>query len=61
MTFRVNDSPIAGTEGDKVTSRMIRDRLFREAEGNVALRIGESEREGRLSKSRAAANCSSPS
>jgi GTP-binding protein len=43
MTFRVNDSPLAGTEGDKVTSRMIRDRLFREAEGNIALRIGESE------------------
>jgi GTP-binding protein len=42
MTFRVNDSPLAGTEGDKVTSRMIRDRLFREAEGNVALRIAES-------------------
>jgi GTP-binding protein len=42
MTFRVNDSPLAGTEGDKVTSRMIRDRLFREAEGNIALRIGES-------------------
>ena len=31
MTFRVNDSPLAGTEGDKVTSRMIRDRLLREA------------------------------
>ncbi len=43
MTFRVNDSPLAGTEGDKVTSRMIRDRLFREAEGNIALRIAESE------------------
>jgi GTP-binding protein len=43
MTFRVNDSPLAGTEGDKVTSRMIRDRLLREAEGNVALRITESE------------------
>ena len=42
MIFRVNDSPLAGTEGDKVTSRMIRDRLFREAEGNVALRITES-------------------
>jgi GTP-binding protein len=42
MTFRVNDSPLAGTEGDKVTSRMIRDRLLREAEGNVALRIAES-------------------
>ncbi len=39
MTFGVNDSPLAGTEGDKVTSRMIRDRLMREAEGNVALRV----------------------
>ena len=43
MTFRVNDSPLAGLEGDKVTSRVIRDRLLREAEGNVALRISESE------------------
>jgi GTP-binding protein len=42
MTFRVNDSPLAGTEGDKVTGRMIRDRLFQEAEGNVALRVSES-------------------
>ncbi|TCT05525.1 translational GTPase TypA [Aquabacter spiritensis] len=42
MTFIVNDSPLAGTEGDKVTSRVIRDRLFREAEGNVALKIEES-------------------
>jgi GTP-binding protein len=41
MTFRVNDSPLAGTEGDKVTGRMIRDRLLREAEGNVTLRIAE--------------------
>ncbi len=39
MTFMVNDSPLAGTEGDKVTSRVIRDRLLREAEGNVALRV----------------------
>jgi GTP-binding protein len=43
MTFRVNDSPLAGTEGDKVTGRMIRDRLLREAEGNVTLRIRESD------------------
>jgi GTP-binding protein len=43
MTFRVNDSPLAGTEGSKVTGRMIRDRLFREAEGNVALKVTESE------------------
>jgi GTP-binding protein len=41
MTFSVNDSPLAGTEGDKVTSRVIRDRLLREAEGNVALRVSE--------------------
>lgn len=43
MTFRVNDSPLAGTEGSKVTGRMIRDRLLREAEGNVALKVSESE------------------
>ena len=43
MTFRVNDSPLAGTEGDKVTGRMIRDRLLREAEGNIALRIREAD------------------
>src|SRR5829696_9167514 len=43
MTFRVNDSPLAGTEGDKVTGRMIRDRLLREGEGNVALRVQESQ------------------
>ena len=60
MMFRVNDSPLAGTEGDKVTSRMIRDRLFREAEGNVALRVTESTR-GTPWRCRAAANCSSAS
>ena len=43
MSFIVNNSPLAGTEGDKVTSRMIRDRLLREAEGNVALRVREAE------------------
>ena len=43
MTFRVNNSPLAGTEGDKVTGRMIRDRLLREGEGNAALRITKSE------------------
>jgi GTP-binding protein len=42
MSFWVNDSPFAGTEGDKVTSRVIRDRLLREAEGNVAIRVTES-------------------
>lgn len=43
MTFRVNDSPLAGTEGSKVTGRMIRDRLLQEAEGNVALKVSESD------------------
>ena len=42
MTFSVNDSPMAGREGSKVTSRMIRDRLLREAEGNVSFHITES-------------------
>jgi len=39
MTFAVNDSPFAGQEGDFVTSRQLRDRLFRELETNVALRV----------------------
>jgi GTP-binding protein len=43
MTFSINDSPLAGTEGDKVTSRLLRARLLREAEGNVALEISETE------------------
>ena len=42
MRFAVNDSPLAGREGDKVTSRMIRVRLLREAETNVAIRVTES-------------------
>ena len=41
MTFRVNDGPLAGREGDKVQSRVIRDRLLKEAEGNVALKVTE--------------------
>ena len=43
MTFRVNDGPLAGREGKKVTSRQIRDRLLRESEGNVAIKITESQ------------------
>ncbi|HZW07616.1 MAG TPA: translational GTPase TypA, partial [Phycisphaerales bacterium] len=39
MVFRVNDSPFGGTDGDKVTSRQIRERLEREAQTNVAMRI----------------------
>ena len=41
MTFSVNDSPLAGREGTKVTSRMIVERLLREAEGNVAIKVQE--------------------
>lgn len=43
MSFRVNDGPLAGTEGDKVQSRVIRDRLYAEAEGNVALQVTDGE------------------
>ncbi len=39
MNFRVNDGPLAGQEGDKVQSRVIGERLMREAEGNVALQV----------------------
>jgi GTP-binding protein len=42
MTFRINDGPLGGREGKKVTSRQIRERLFREAEGNVAIRVADS-------------------
>ena len=41
MSFAVNDSPYAGRDGDKVQSRVIRDRLEREAEGNVAIKVTE--------------------
>ncbi|HEY5236843.1 MAG TPA: translational GTPase TypA [Rhizomicrobium sp.] len=41
ITISVNDSPLAGREGDKVQSRVIRDRLLREAEGNVAIHLQE--------------------
>lgn len=43
MTFSVNDSPLAGREGDKVTSRVIWARLEKEAEGNIALKISRTE------------------
>ncbi|MBI0536191.1 translational GTPase TypA [Roseomonas sp. KE2513] len=43
MTFRINDGPLGGREGKKVTSRQIRDRLFKETEGNVAIKVKVSE------------------
>ena len=42
MTFRLNDGPLGGRDGKKVTSRQIRDRLLRETEGNAAIRVSES-------------------
>ncbi len=42
MTFRLNDGPLGGRDGKKVTSRQIRDRLFKEVEGNVAIRVTDS-------------------
>lgn len=43
MTFSINDSPLAGREGNKLTSRVLGDRLKREAEGNIAIRVTETE------------------
>lgn len=43
MSFSINNSPLAGREGSKVQSRVIRERLMREAEGNVALHINETD------------------
>ena len=48
MTFSVNDSPFAGQEGTFVTSRQLRDRLFRELETNVALRVEDSDSPDKL-------------
>ncbi len=45
MRFTINDSPLAGNDGDKVTSRLLRDRLFREAESNVAIDLSAIEGE----------------
>jgi GTP-binding protein len=51
MTFLVNDSPFAGQEGKFVTSRQVRDRLFRELETNVALRVEDTDSPDRLAVS----------
>ena len=41
VTFGINDSPLAGREGSKVQSRVIRERLLKEAESNVAIKVSE--------------------
>ncbi len=51
MTFCVNDSPFAGQEGQFVTSRQLRDRLMRELETNVALRVEETDSPDKLAVS----------
>jgi GTP-binding protein len=43
MTFAVNDSPLAGQDGKRLTSRMIRDRLMREQEGNVSIKVKDTD------------------
>ena len=46
MTFAINTSPLVGQEGDKLTSRVLGARLMREAEGNVAIKVAESNERG---------------
>lgn len=46
MSFAVNDGPFAGTEGDKVTSRELRDRIFREARTNVSIKVEDTDSAG---------------
>ena len=43
MTFRINDGPLAGQDGDKVQSRVIRERLLKETERNIAIRVAETQ------------------
>ena len=53
MNFQVNTSPLAGREGKYVTSRQIRERLYRELQSNVALRVEDTDGAGRLARLRA--------
>ena len=51
MAFSINDGPFAGKDGDRVTSREIRDRLFREARTNISLKVEETDVAGIFSVS----------
>ena len=61
MNFMVNDSPLAGQEGKFVTSRHIRERLFRELNTDVSLRVEETDSADTASRFPAAASCICPS
>ncbi len=56
VTFGINDSPLAGRDGKKVQSRVIRERLMKEAESNVAIKVTDSPG-GEASKWPGVANC----
>src|ERR1700687_2417830 len=60
MTFSVNDSPLAGRDGSKVTSRVIAERLHRESEGNVAIKVRGCAARSSRCRSRGRACCSRP-
>ena len=61
MNFMVNNSPFAGREGKYVTSRNLRDRLFKEVETNVAMRVEETDSSDTYKVSGPGASCTFPS
>ena len=61
MTFSVNDSPFAGKEGQYVTSRHLRARLYRELQTDMSLRVTDGDTHRLLSMCAAAVNCICPS
>ena len=59
VTIGINTSPLAGRSGDKLTARLLKNRLDAELVGNVSLRVFDTDAAGRRGRSRAAASCSS--